>query len=80
MTETKIERILRERNMSQGDLVRLIKAKSGFKIGRDRISKICTGRLTNYTVETARMISEALEVPMDEIVEIENIKKNNRTA
>jgi len=26
------------------------------------------------------MISEALEVPMDEIVEIENIKKNNRTA
>ena len=80
MTEPKIERILRERNMSQGDLVRLIKAKSGFKIGRDRISKICTGRLTNYTVETARMISEALEVPMDEIVEIENVKKNNRTA
>lgn len=80
MTETKIERILQERNMSQGDLVRLIKAKSGFKIGRDRISKICTGRLTNYTVETARMISEALEVPMDEIVEIENVKKNNRTA
>ena len=80
MTETKIERILRERNMSQGDLVRLIKAKSGFKIGRDRISKICTGRLTNYTVETARMISEALELPMDEIVEIENVKKNNRTA
>ncbi len=80
MTETKIERILRERNMSQGDLVRLIKAKSGFKIGRDRISKICTGRLTNYTVETARMISEALEVPMDEIVEIENVKKNNGTA
>jgi hypothetical protein len=66
--------------MSQGDLVRLIKAKSGFKIGRDRISKICTGRLTNYTVETARMISEALELPMDEIVEIENVKKNNRTA
>jgi DNA-binding Xre family transcriptional regulator len=78
MTETKIERILRERNMSQGDLVRLIKAKSGFKIGRDRISKICTGRLTNYTVETAKMISEALEVSMDEIVEIENVKKINR--
>ena len=77
-TETKIERILRERNMSQGDLVRLIKAKSGFKIGRDRISKICTGRLTNYTVETAKMISEALEVSMDEIVEIENVKKINR--
>lgn len=78
MGETKIEKILRERNLSQGDLVRLIKQKSGFKIGRDRISKICTGRLTNYTVETARMISEALEVPMDEIVEIQNVKKTNR--
>jgi DNA-binding Xre family transcriptional regulator len=76
--QTKIERILTERNMSQCDLVRLIKAKSGFKIGRDRISKICTGRLTNYTVETARMISEALECSMDEIVDMENIKKNNR--
>jgi len=34
--------------------------------------------LTNYTVETARMISEALGVSMDEIVELENIKKENR--
>jgi len=76
--ETKIERILRERNMSQGDLVRLIKAKSGFKIGRDRISKICTGRLTNYTIETATMISEALDVPIDAIVEIKNVRKENR--
>jgi len=75
--ETKIEQILRERNLSQGDLVRLIKAKSGFKIGRDRISKICTGRLTNYTVETAKMISEALEVSMESIVEYENVKKAN---
>jgi DNA-binding Xre family transcriptional regulator len=78
MTETKLERILRERNLSQGDLQRLIKAKSGFKIGRDRISKICTGRLKNYTVETAKMISEALEVPMDSIVEIENVTKTNK--
>jgi DNA-binding Xre family transcriptional regulator len=76
--ETKIERILRDRGWSQGDLVRSIKAKSGFKIGRDRISKICTGRLTNYTVETARLISEALDVSIDDIVEIENVKKINR--
>ena len=76
--ETKIERILRDRGWSQGDLVRSIKAKSGFKIGRDRISKICTGRLTNYTVETARLISEALDVSIDDIVEIENVKKTNR--
>ena len=74
MSETKIEKLLRARNMSQGDLVRLIQAKSGFRVGRDRISKICTGRLTNYTVETARMISEALEVSMDEIVELKKKK------
>ena len=78
MTETKIEKILRDRGWSQGDLVRSIKAKSGFKIGRDRISKICTGRLTNYTVETARLISEALDVSLDDIVDIENVKKINR--
>ena len=77
--ETKLEKILRERNLSQGDLRRLIKSKSGFTIGRDRISKICTGRSTNYTIETAKMISEALGIPIDKFVEIENIQKSNRT-
>ena len=75
---TRLEKILFERGLSQGDLMRLIKEKSGFKIGRDRISKICTGRLKNYTLETAVMISEALEVPVDEIVELKDIKKVNR--
>ena len=74
---TKLEKILRDRGLTQGDLMRLIKLKSGFKIGRDRISKICTGRLKNYTVETAKMIAEALDVSMDEIVELENIQKQN---
>lgn len=77
MAATKIEQILIDRGMSQGDLVRLIKAKSGFKIGRDRISKICTGRVKNYSVETAKMIAEALEVSMDDIVEFENVQKKN---
>jgi DNA-binding Xre family transcriptional regulator len=75
---TKLEVLLQERGMSQGDLMRLIKDKSGFKIGRDRISKICTGRLKNYTLETAVMISEALEIPVDEIVELKEIRKVNR--
>jgi transcriptional regulator with XRE-family HTH domain len=77
---TKIELILNERGMSQGDLVRLIQRKSGFKIGRDRISMICTGRLKNYTMETAVMIAEALEVPLDSIVELSNIKKENKVT
>jgi DNA-binding Xre family transcriptional regulator len=58
--------------------MRLIRSKSGFKIGRDRISKICTGRLTNYTVETAVMIAEALEVPVGEILELKDIRKVNK--
>ena len=75
---SKLEKILIERQISQIELVRIIQEKSGFKIGKDRISKICTGRLKNYTVETAKMISEALEVPMDEFVELQNIKKENK--
>jgi transcriptional regulator with XRE-family HTH domain len=75
---TKLELLLQQRGMSQGDLMRLIRDKSGFKIGRDRISKICTGRLKNYTLETAVMISEALEIPVDEIVELKEIRKVNR--
>lgn len=78
MSQTKLELILQERGLSQGDLMRLIIDKSGFKIGRDRISKICTGRLKNYTLETAVMISEALDIPVDEIVELKDIKKVNR--
>ena len=75
---SKLEKILLERKISQIELVRIIQEKSGFKIGKDRISKICTGKLKNYTVETAKMISEALDVPMDEFVELQNIKKENK--
>lgn len=79
-TMTKLESILLDRNLSQGDLMRLIYQRSGFKIGRDRISKICTGRLKNYTMETAVMIAEALEVPVDDIIELKDIRKSNRFA
>jgi hypothetical protein len=75
---TKIQTILQLRNMSQGDLIRIILKKSGFKMGRDRISMICTGRLKNYTVETAVMLAEALDVPINSIVEIKNVKKENK--
>lgn len=74
---TKLENILRERNLSQGDLMRLVKQRTGFRVGRDRISKICSGVLKNYHLETAVMISEALEVPIQDIVELSNVKKEN---
>lgn len=77
MAITKLEQILIERSMSQGELRRIIKKRTGFMMGRDRISKICTGRLVNYTVMTAVMISEALEVSINDIVDMNNIKKEN---
>ena len=74
---TKLEKILIERNMSQGELIRKIQENSGFKIGRDRISKICTGRLKNFTMETAVMIAEALQIKVDDIIELKNVRKRN---
>jgi DNA-binding Xre family transcriptional regulator len=74
---TKLEKILLERNMSQGELIRKIQENSGFKIGRDRISKICTGRLKNFTMETAVMIAEALQIKVDDIIELKNVRKRN---
>ena len=74
---TKLEKILLDRNMSQGELIRKIQENSGFKIGRDRISKICTGRLKNFTMETAVMIAEALQIKVDDIIELKNVRKRN---
>lgn len=78
MPSTKLEAILLEKKLTQGDLRRMIKDKSGFLIGRDRISKICTGRMKKYNIETAVMIAEALDIKVDDIIEIKEIKKNNR--
>lgn len=76
--KTKIEAILRKKKITQGDLRRMIRDKSGFLIGRDRISMICTGRMKKYNLETAVMISEALDVKVDDIIELTDIKKSNR--
>ncbi len=67
--KTKIAAILEKKGLSQADLRRLIYEQNGQDIGADRISKICTGRLQNYTIFTARLISVALGVSVDEIIE-----------
>jgi hypothetical protein len=74
---TKIEKILKQRGMTQADLMRSMTEKTGFMMGRDRISKIVKGKLTNYTLETASMIAETLGVTIDEIVELKKIRKKN---
>ena len=73
--KTNLDRLIRSRGLSQGDLLRLIRANSGYIIGRDRISRICTGDVTNFSVKTARLISDALQVSIDSIVDIKNITK-----
>jgi DNA-binding Xre family transcriptional regulator len=74
---TKLEKILIKRNLSQGDLRRMVQQKSGFLLGRDRVSKICTGKTLTYNLETAVMISEALGVKIDSIIECKNVRKKN---
>ena len=74
---TKLQKILLDRGMTQADLMRAITKKTGFQIGRDRICKIVNGNLKNYTLETAVMIAESLQVNVDDIVELREIKKKN---
>jgi len=75
---TKLDAILMERELSQGDLRRMIKRKSGFVIGRDRISKICTGKTKTYNLLTGVLIAEALDIKVDEIIELKNVRKTNK--
>jgi DNA-binding Xre family transcriptional regulator len=67
--KTKIAKLLEHKGISQAELKRRIKETTGADIGADRISKICTGRLQNYTLYTAKVIAVTLGVPVDEIVE-----------
>jgi hypothetical protein len=67
-----------DRELSQGDLRRMIKRKSGFVIGRDRISKICTGKTKTYNLLTGVLIAEALDIKIDEIIELKNVRKTNK--
>jgi DNA-binding Xre family transcriptional regulator len=72
---TKLESILINRSMKQTDLIELIKYTSkqndfNVKIPtKERISKIVTGKQTSYTIKTAVLISKALNVRLEDIVE-----------
>lgn len=72
---TKIQEILNQKGLTQGDFILLIQRKTGYHFGRSYISKICSGKLENYTIKTALIISQSLDVEVDEIIE-EKIKKN----
>jgi DNA-binding Xre family transcriptional regulator len=67
--KTKLEALLIQREMSNEELRRTIQEQSGENIGSDRISRIVNGQLTNYYVRTAILISRALSVPIEDILE-----------
>lgn len=75
---TKLESILISRSMKQTELSTLIEINFPKEkaIGADRISKIVTGQKINYGIKTAIMISEALGVKIEEIVERDLFFKN----
>jgi transcriptional regulator with XRE-family HTH domain len=66
---TKLQTILNSKGMSQRDLQRAIKSKFNILLGDDRISKMVSGKLSNYHVNTAKLIAQTLDVSIDDIVE-----------
>ena len=66
---TKLSMILAQKGMTQRDLQRAIINKHNIKLGDDRISKMVSGKLTNYHVATAKLIATTLDVKLDDIVE-----------
>jgi hypothetical protein len=66
---TKLAQLLNDFGMSQTDLYYLIMDKTGKTIGQDRIHKMYTGKLTNYSIDTAKTIAQTLGVSLDEIVD-----------
>jgi DNA-binding Xre family transcriptional regulator len=67
--ETKLSQLLNERGLTQTDLFNMIKDSGNKVIGRDRISKMASGKLTNFNIETAKIISSVLDVKIDDIVD-----------
>lgn len=67
--KTKLAQILIRRGISQTDLIDMIRATQGVNIEKYRMSKIVSGQITNYFTSTARAISNALNLPIEDILE-----------
>ena len=66
---TKIQKILKEKNMSQSDLYDKIKLTCNNYLGRDVISKIVRGKKQNFELFTLLKICVALNVTPNDIIE-----------
>lgn len=67
--KNKLAQLLQDLGMTQTEFYYLIIHKTGKTIGMDRISKMVSGKLTNYSIDTAKTIAKALEVGIEEIVD-----------
>lgn len=66
---TKIQAILKEREITPTQFQKLLLQKSKSKMGLCRISKLIHGKLTNYTIKTAKAIANSLDVTINDIVD-----------
>jgi hypothetical protein len=67
---TKLYNILAERGLSQKELYELIiKENDGNKVSMYILNEIINGKRKNYHINTAILISNALDVPIDDIVD-----------
>ena len=67
---TKLYQILAKRGMSQKDLYELIiKENNGNKVSMYILNEMVNGKRTNYHINTAILIANALDVSIDDIVD-----------
>lgn len=67
---TKLFKILSDRGVSQKDLYDLIKeSNNGKTVSMYILNEIVNGKRKNYNISTAILISNALNVPIDDIVD-----------
>jgi len=72
---TTLQKILNDNDITQAQLIEMIRIKTGKVIGKDRISKICSGRIKNYSLATAKLLSDTLGIPIDTFIEHESLKQ-----
>jgi DNA-binding Xre family transcriptional regulator len=71
MNQTKLKKILIEKNISQTELYERIKSSCNSFLGKDVISKIVSGKKQNYELFTLLKICVALNVTPNDLIEKE---------
>ena len=70
--ETKLKKLLREKEISQTDLYNIIKDQCNSYLGQDVISRIVNGKKKNFELYTLLKICLALNCKPSEIIETQD--------